>query len=257
VTGGQDNGPIWVFERLADVCERLCGVAGAHLTKRLSFSAYELAARLPPKANIFSLSEFLFEDQGYRAVDDALADLSEILLPHVMQNRVGTPMALGVILRALAQKVGLEANFIQFPDLSILKSKEDGESLFMDLRRRGKILDRGEILEVLHKNKVTSDKISFEPLLDETILALYLKRVALEFQDRGEDLKTLIVYEGLLSLQPKNLSVLRDRSMAYYRLNRFDEALQDLKRFFSFSDPEQQPPELLELYSNLCRDLES
>lgn len=254
--GGQADGPIWAFERVADVCERLSGVASVQLAKRLTFSAFDLASRLPPNFGVRQLTEYLFEDQGFKSVDDALADVDELLMNGVLQNRCGAPVAIGIWLRALAAKAGLEANFIQFPDLSILKSRDGEERIFLDLRQRGKVLNRGEMLDLLQKNQVKADRISFEPLPDESIVVTYFKRLGLEYQDRGDDKSALVVYDALLELRPKSLSILKERSLAYYRLGRSSEALQDLKRFFSFSTPDQQPPELLELYSSLQRQLD-
>ncbi len=259
MSGGQDIKPVWAFDRLAEVCERLSGVASAQLSKRLSFMAYELASHLPPRCNISHLAEYLFEDQGFKSTEDALADVDEIVISEVMQKRVGIPMALGILVKSLASKVGIDARFIQFPGLSILKSKEGQETFYLDLKRRGKILTRDEILELLHQEALVEkrcDKISFESIADEDVIAQYLIRLGIEYQDRRDDQRSLTIYEALLNLQPKNLSVLRDRSMAYYRLNRFGEALQDLKRFFSFSNPDQQPPELLELYQDLRKKTE-
>ncbi|HEX4923659.1 MAG TPA: tetratricopeptide repeat protein [Bdellovibrionales bacterium] len=236
------------------MCERLSGVASVQLTKRLTFSAFDLASRLPPKFGIIHLAEYVFEDQGFKPVDDALADVDELLMNGVLQNRSGSPLAIGIWLRALAAKAGLDASFIQFPDLSILKCRAGEERIFLDLRQRGKVLNRGEMLELLQKNQPKSDNISFEPLQEEAVVARYLKRLGLEYQDRGDDLRALVVYDALIELQPKSLSVLKDRSMAYYRLGRKNEALQDLKRFFSFSAPDQQPPELLQIYSALQRE---
>jgi regulator of sirC expression with transglutaminase-like and TPR domain len=257
--GGQVNKPVRAFERLAEICERLSGVAASQLSRRLSFMAYELAARLPPKCNITHLAEYLFEDQGFKSADDALADIDEIVLSDVLQKRVGVPMALGLVLKSLAEKSGLDARFIKFPGFSILKSKDEHGTQYLDLKKRGKILTRDEILELLHEEALLqkrSEQISFECLEDEEIISNYLSRLGLEYQDRRDDPKSLVIYEALLSLQPKNLSVLRDRSLAYYRLNRFGDALQDLKRFFSFSNPEQQPRELLELYDDLQKKME-
>jgi regulator of sirC expression with transglutaminase-like and TPR domain len=118
VPGGQNNKPYWAFERLTEVCERLSGVASAQLSKRLSFMTYELASKLPPCSHIAHLAEYLFDDQGFKVTDDALADVDEIVLSDVMQKRVGIPLALGILIRTIASKVGIDASFIRFPGLS-------------------------------------------------------------------------------------------------------------------------------------------
>ncbi|MEQ1875252.1 MAG: transglutaminase family protein [Bdellovibrionia bacterium] len=220
---------------------------------------FELAARLPPKCNITDLAEFLFEDQGFKSADDATADLDEIVLSDVMQKRVGIPMALGVLLKSLASTAAVDARFIKFPGFSILKSKTEQGTQYLDLKRRGKVLTRDEILDLLHEEAMLqkrSEQISFECVDDEELMSNYLTRLGLEYQDRRDDSRSLVIFEALLNLQPKNLSVLRDRSMAYYRMNRFGDALQDLKRFFSFSNPDQQPRELLQLYDDLQKKVD-
>ena len=68
---------------------------------------------------------------------------------------------------------------------------------------------------------------------------------------RHDDQRVLTIYEYLLALQPKNLSLLRDRSMAYFRLNRLSESFADLKRYLSLSEPSRLPDELLSIYETL------
>jgi regulator of sirC expression with transglutaminase-like and TPR domain len=248
------QGPIWTLETAASICERLTQVTGARPSRRLSFLFYEFKSLASGTVEVRHISEFIFDRLGFKTVESKLADLNDLLLPEVIQNRAGIPLTLGLLFRGLAEKVGISTCFIRSPDLTLLKCRQDGESKFVDLSQNGKILDNAEMLSLLQKKQQglnSSGSISFEAMEEETILGLYFNRLCQEFLLRNQDQKLITLYEAILRLQPKNFSVLRDRSMAYLRLNRFQEALLDLKRYLSFSEPSQQPQELINLVKKL------
>jgi regulator of sirC expression with transglutaminase-like and TPR domain len=257
--GASDNLTDHVLETVAEVSGRLSDTSPTHLTKRFAFLCYEFQAQAVSGFEFQDISKFLFEQNGFRAVDERLCDLKEILLTDVLQTRVGIPMVIGLIFRTMAKRFSKNVCFIRSPDLSILKCKEKDSTHFIDLNKNGKVLDRSEMLELMQSRFRGYDlnkSISFETLDDESVLGIYLTRLCKEYVQRQDDRNALIIYDFLLNLQPKNLTLLRDRSMTYYRLNQLPEALSDLKRYFSFAEPSQQPTELLELYQSLQHNLD-
>ncbi len=205
--------PDRVLDMVAEVSGRLSETPVSQLTRRFYFLCYALQSRPAESFSFQDISQFLFEEQGFKAADDQLCDLKELFLPEVLRSKVGIPMVLGFVYKGVAKRVGKSICFIRSPDLSILRCKEKDETHFVDLARNGKILDRTEMLELLQTRFKGSENLVFDPLEDDDVIGIYLSRLCREYAHRQDDKSALTVYEYLISLQPKNLSLLRDRSM--------------------------------------------
>jgi regulator of sirC expression with transglutaminase-like and TPR domain len=248
------KGPIWTFEKIAEFFEKNGRWSDPHLMRRLSFLSYDFdhfELQAPPLERI---CRFLFEHNHFEPVSTATAQVDDVALPQFLQNRKGTPLVLGILFRVLGQRIGVRLDFIRCPDHFILKLRQQAESCFIDLISKAKPLTSTEMLNTIQKLRdrcEISTELSFETLTEDQVFVSYLNQLKeVAFRSKQDQLMVVIL-DLILKLDPKNLSILRERSLAKYRLQNFSEALLDLKRYFSFMNPDHPSDELTRIYSEL------
>jgi regulator of sirC expression with transglutaminase-like and TPR domain len=236
------------------------------MSKRILFLTYELQSEIDPEFDdaerLLRLNRFFFEKKGFAFVADSsrLADPSEALrLAPVLTRRSGAPMVLALIYALLAERIGIDMEFVDLKPTCFMKWTDQGRSRYIDITRMGAPLSSDELIETLHTrfammsicNASVLETYSFESYLSDYV---YTLKRALPADSDPERL--LFLQNTLVSYQPSNLQLIGERAVIHRRLGNFKSALSDLKRFFAFHDKLKAPPELVNLHDDLVQLLE-
>ncbi len=236
------------------------------VVKRVQFYAYELRALTPlnskPTEACQILSSFFFEAKGFCAVPkpQELAEPETAYLLHkVLSARIGAPAVLSLIYSFLGCQIGLPLEFVDLRPTCFLKFVENGVSHFIDLSRRGRIMNNDDLLDLLH-TRFHMDSVPDSALLDPVpsgrFMVEYLAALKMAYIKRSSPEALLIIQNALLVHQPASLQLLGERALLHRRLGNFKNALADLKRYFSFNDRSKAPPEMVRVYDELITLLE-
>lgn len=236
------------------------------VVKRVQFFAYELRSHTPSHASPTKLCELLnhyfFNEKGFVAVArlQELPDTAPALLLHrVLASRAGAPAVLSLIYSFLACQIGLRLEFVDLRPTCFLKFIDNGMSRFIDLTRQGRVLSSDDLLESL-QTRYHLEAVPPSALLDhvpsERFMTDYLLSLKVAYARRGEPEALLLIQNALMAHQPASLQLLGERAILHRRLGHFKNALTDLKRYFSFSDREHAPAEIVRLYDELVTMLE-
>lgn len=236
------------------------------LVKRIKFFAYELQSQLDSthtnRERLNRLNTFFFTQKKFRCLTElsSLAEPSEAFaLNHVLAHRAGSPNVLALIYSYLAEKIGVQLEFVDLKPACFLKWSDHGRSRFIDIIRTGTTLSSDELIGMLHtrfemtslNNTSLLETYPFESYLTDYLLDL---KTSLAPQDDPE--KLLFLQNILVAYQPSNLQLLAERAVLNRRVGHFKSALSDLKRFFVFYDREKAPLELVQLHDDLVQVLE-
>lgn len=233
------------------------------MVKRTLFFAYELQAlvadSLGERDRLAALNRFFFEAKNFKCLTE-VAHLHRpsdaFRLSHVLAARAGSPILLALLYAFLAERIGLQLEFVDFNPTWFLKWNDQGRSRYIDVTRSGATLSNDELIEVLHTRYKLSTESSCEGLLEtltfETYLVEYitdLKSTLSGYDQRPE--KLLFLQNALIAYQPSNLQLLPERALIHRKLGNFKSALADLKRYFAFHDREKSPAEFAKLHDEL------
>lgn len=238
--------PMWnsPFEAMMRINAEFMGDEAQNYCHRsIKFMIYDLTTQRQDKKTeeLFALlNHFFFECKKFRI------DRQVLFLKPIIETRSGCPIALAILYGHLAQALGLHVTMAALPVHSILKYDGPPRALYIDIGQNGKFLSEEELLQVIHHQS--------EDLLTRDFpkaVFNYLSYLAETFRrsSQVEDLhRTLNL---LLSLHPENTRFLAERALLRKHLGLLKEALQDLKRYFSFTDRHHAAQEILSAYEEL------
>jgi regulator of sirC expression with transglutaminase-like and TPR domain len=256
-----------LVQEISGICSRVeINVKAEILAKRVLFLSFEAQTQIPQELSwdlkLQKLNEFFFDKKDFAIVADASFHdpVALQLLNRALASRVGAPRPLGLVYSSIAQKIGLNLEFVDLQPHCYLKYVDQGTSRFIDLSRRGKLMSSLELLETLQR-RLQTPSISSTELLEtvchERFIIDYLVALKSAFKYRENLEPLLIIQNHILDLQPTNLPLIGERALLFKQMGHDKNALSDLKRYFAFSDRKRAPQELVKLYDELCQSLQS
>lgn len=212
--------------------------------RRLDALADALRARLPDNLpaidRIGALNRFLFHEQGFRANVDDYYDPRNSCLNDVLDRKVGIPITLSLIYMEVGRRIGLSLQGVGFPGhflvrcalsegLLVLDPFDGGRSLGIDeLRRR--------LEELLHRDVAPGDVAAYlAGASPREMLARMLRNLKAIYTERQDYLRALPFAHWITLAVPDNVDAVRDRGIAYMKLDCFRAALSDLERYLELA----------------------
>lgn len=212
--------------------------------RRLDALAAALRARLPGELSVVdrigALNRFLFEEHGFRANVDDYYDPRNSCLNQVLDRKLGIPITLSLIYMEIGRRIGLSLHGIGFPGhflvrcalregLLVLDPFDGGRSLSIDeLRRR---------LEALLHRDVAPGSVAahLTGASPREMLARMLRNLKAIYTERQDHLRALPFAHWITLATPDNVDAVRDRGIAYMKLDCFRAALTDLERYLELA----------------------
>jgi regulator of sirC expression with transglutaminase-like and TPR domain len=194
------------------------------------------------------LRQFLFLEKTFQILPMRPAELTEdaLLIRSVLENRAGHPLAITLLLLHLSYFLDLPMTLIQARHHFLLKWVRSGQTIYLDLYNECRQLGNQDLIQVLNRSASNLETWNAKQLLTQ-----YLELLMQTFE-RSQSLSQLhLVYNLLLQLDDTNTSILGQRALLRQKLGFTREALNDLKRYFSFIEKTHAPPELQQCWLQL------
>lgn len=194
------------------------------------------------------LRKFIFEDKGFHISSNRLQDVrdKELLIKSVLDERIGHPLPVVFLLLHLAHFLDLPMALLQARHHYLLKWVRSGKTLYLDLYNECRALNDQELIQVLNRTSSSLEVWSAKQLVIQ-----YLELLMHAFQT-SQNLPLLhVIYNLLLQMDDTNTSVLGQRALLRQKLGFTRDAMNDLKRYFSFVERNQAPSELQQAWMEL------
>jgi len=237
-----------------------------HYGERVESLAQQLRSRIAEDdstaVRIGLLNEFLFEEQGFRPNAEDYYDPRNSYLNEVLDRRLGIPITLSVLYIAIGRRVGLPLEGVPFPGHFLVKCPLDqglvvldpyagGASLTVkDLQERLREVQGGEVSRAIVVGMLGS-------ATSKQILARMLRNLKAIHLEKQDYLCALPLMHWLLMLAPDDPGEVRDRGMAYVKLECFRAAVTDLEKYLALSpkaeDLDEVRGHLIELRRSAAR----
>jgi regulator of sirC expression with transglutaminase-like and TPR domain len=207
----------------------------------LDMLAAKLQKRLPADASHIQklrvLNHFFYRELAFGGNVNNYYDPDNSYLHRVIANRRGIPISLAVIYMELAHAIGLDIKGISFPGHFLMKlSVQSGEIIIDPFN--GASLSREELEERLepylaaHADEPDMPLAAYlQPAQPREILVRLLRNLKSLFTDQQRWHSLLAVQKRLVILLPDEITELRDRGLAYARLERPQAAMPDLEAY--------------------------
>ena len=186
-----------------------------------------------PLYHLNTLSEYLFDELGFRGNYENYYDPRNSFLNDVIERRLGIPITLSMLYIEVGSQLGVPLKGVGMPGHFLVKHAEI-DDLFVDPFQNGILLTVAEceakFMQATHGH-MPWDMRYLSPISSREFVARMLRNLKAIYLQRGEYQRVLSTIDRLLSIQPEASDELRDRGVVNYRLGNHEEALRDLKTY--------------------------
>lgn len=206
----------------------------ARLDRMAAAVRQRLDAEADPRHAIAELNRELFEAQGFRGNERDYYDPRNSYLNEVLDRKLGIPISLSILFMEVGRRLSLPVLGVGLPGHFLVKVLTTQGDILIDPYAAGAELTEEECQERLDRvygGLVRLEKRMLQPVPKKQILVRILNNLKTIYLNRGEFDSALDVVQSILALEPSSMPDLRDRGLLYYRDNRFDDALSDLRKY--------------------------
>ena len=199
--------------------------------------ARDLSDRMPeggdPLYCVNTLSEYLFDELGFRGDEENYYDPRNSHLNQVLERRVGIPITLSLVYMEVGRLLNTPLLGIGMPGRFLVRHAEV-DDLFVDPFHGGILLSGDEcrsIVEDYMPEGFVWRASLLAPVSNRDILARMVRNLKAIYMSGDDYVRALEVSELALALEPNSIYNRRDRGIAHYQLGHSAEALDDLARY--------------------------
>ncbi|ROQ45848.1 regulator of sirC expression with transglutaminase-like and TPR domain [Stenotrophomonas maltophilia] len=195
----------------------------------------EIIASAPLK--MAAINRHLFDELGYSGDHDEYYDPRNSYLNEVFERRLGNPISLALVQMEVARRLGIVLDGVSFPGHFLVRLPMEEGMLVMDPFNGGRPLGVEELRERAssHLGGQRPDDQVLAQILDpapsRAILMRMLRNLQGVYAENHQWDRAARSADRLLKLAPENDDALRDRGLAYLKLEYVAGARRDLGRY--------------------------
>lgn len=184
-----------------------------------------------------AINRHLFEELGYTGNHDEYYDPRNSYLNQVFERRLGNPISLAMVQIEVARRLGVPLDGVSFPGHFLVRLPVDDGLLVMDPFNGGRPLGAEELRERAkpHLGGDIPDDNALMHILDpashRAILIRMLRNLHGVYAERDEWDRAARSADRVLKLSPDQPEALRDRGLAYLKMDYQHGARHDLARY--------------------------
>lgn len=208
----------------------------AFYLSRLDELGHKAVVRIPKTGDwaerLSAFNDFLFLEEGFQGNEGDYFDPKNSYLNDVLDDRVGIPISLAVVMMEVGRRAGFNFQGVSFPGHFLVKMPVPGGEVVLDPVHGGVALTAEQLegrLADLYPDPPRPDLADVLGTADKPeILCRILRNLKRYYLHEEANEKALCAMDQLLVLNPDNLTEQRDRGEHYLRMEAFRAALADL-----------------------------
>lgn len=184
------------------------------------------------------LSEFLFDEQGFRGNEADYYDPRNSYVNDVLDRRLGIPITLSLVYCEVARRLGLPVVGVGLPGHFVVKYVTADDEIVIDPFNRGIILTPEDCAALVER--ATGGVAPFRaehlaPIGPKDILARMLSNLKGIYLQASDFPRALAAVERIALLQPHRLTEVRDRGLLRRQVGDLRGAISDLESYVNHS----------------------
>ena len=192
-----------------------------------------------PLSCVNTLSEYLFDEVGFRGNEDEYYDPRNSYLNEVLARRLGIPITLSLVYIEAGRRLGVPLLGVGMPGHFMVRHR-DVEDLFVDPFHGGILLTEEECADRVRQvtqAEVAWDRRYLAPIGNREFIARIVRNLKGAYLDRQDYARALRMIDWLLAAQPEAAQEWRDRGIVSYQLGNYAQALDDLRAYLGSPSP--------------------
>jgi regulator of sirC expression with transglutaminase-like and TPR domain len=191
---------------------------------------------LPLERQADTVSEYLYEELGFRGNEQDYYDPKNSLLPDVLGRKLGIPITLALVYCEVAKRVGVRARGVSFPGHFLVRVDAHGREdapVAVDPFFGGRRLDEAALERLLERGAPPTKLPMIEhlaPATARTTLVRMLINLKWIYATRGDFARALLALDRIISLTPDSVPAIRERGLLAAKLGSVEAARADLTR---------------------------
>ncbi|MDA0735029.1 MAG: transglutaminase-like domain-containing protein [Chloroflexi bacterium] len=185
------------------------------------------------------LSEYLFDEVGFRGNEEDYYDPRNSFLNQVLRRRVGIPITLSLVCIEVGRRLNIPLIAIGMPGHLLVRHR-DVSDWFIDPFHGGILLSQEECqqrLQQIAQATIPWDASYLTPLSNREFVARILGNLKGIYLQQKDYPRALAILDHLVLIRPEYKQELRDRGAVYFRLERYQDALDDLQSYLTATAP--------------------
>ena len=191
------------------------------------------------KQKLAALNRHLFKELGFYGNAAEYYDPRNSYLNQVLERRTGIPITLSILYMEVGRRLGLQLEGVSFPGHFLVKLRVSGGQLVLDPFCGGEAQSeaqlRARLALMLPQREASALQLAhfLQAATPRQVLARLLRNLKGIYQQLEEAHNTLDVTQRMVMVAPHAAEEVRDRGLAYYRLDCFRAALADLQDYLA------------------------
>ena len=191
-----------------------------------------------PYGMVNALSEYLFDEEGFRGNEDDYYDPRNSFLNDVLERKLGIPITLSLVYMEVGRRLELPIVGLGMPGHFLVKYRAQEDEIIIDPFHRGIILDEEECADLL--SRASGQAAAFQPdylapVAKKQILTRMLNNLRSIYLSREDHHRALGIVEHLLLIEPYDHRNVRDRGLLRLSTGDLKGALADLEMYLAVS----------------------
>ena len=189
------------------------------------------------KQKLAALNRHLFKELGFCGNAAEYYDPRNSYLNEVLERRTGIPITLSILYMEVGRRLGLHLEGVSFPGHFLVRLRVRGGQLVLDPFCGGEAQSeaqlRARLALMLPQREASALQLAqfLQAAPPRQILARLLRNLKGIYQHLEEAQNTLEVTQRMVMVVPHAAEEVRDRGLAYYKLDCFRAALADLQDY--------------------------
>jgi regulator of sirC expression with transglutaminase-like and TPR domain len=216
------------------------------LTKKIELEI-DFSFETHPLQAIEKINRVLFDAEGFCGNKENYYDPRNSYLNEVLDRRTGIPITLSVLYIEIGNRLGLEIKGVGMPGHFLTKFFHHGRQVFIDPFNGGETLDENgcrERLADIYGKDFVFDQSFLSAVSKTQILSRMLANLKAIYFSRQDFKKALPNIEKILLLNPDSAVEIRDRGIAYYKLDQLSRAIGDWSRYLELCPSAEDSEEI-------------
>ena len=202
-------------------------------------AARRLGDQRDPLFSVNTLSEYLFDEIGFRGNEEDYYDPRNSYLNDVLARRLGIPITLSLVYIEIGRRLGVPLSGVGMPG-HFLVSHHGVDDLYIDPFHGGILLTQNECAERVRQ--VTQGGVAWDPrylapIGHREFIARMVRNLKGAYLARQDHSRALRMIDWLLAAQPEVDQERRDRGLVNYQMGHYSEALEDLRIYLEARPP--------------------
>jgi regulator of sirC expression with transglutaminase-like and TPR domain len=200
----------------------------------------------------------MYDKYEYRGDERNYDDVKNADMMHVVDRRAGLPVALGIIFMQLGREMGWDIVGLSFPGHFILRMTHDGVQILIDPFREGRILQAGDLREILKALMGTSAELShdyYEEADDHDVLIRLQNNLKTRLIEAEKYEEALRVVEGTRIFVPDEYRLLFDAALLKVKTGQIRGAQEDIVDYIKRAPSIREQQEAEQLLYEIQRQM--